>query len=674
MTTSGAVTEYPVPTPNSSPYGITPGPDGALWFTESFSLKVGRLTLGGAITEFTVSTNPNNELGPITAGPDGALWFTEGEGDVCRIDTGGSISEYHVPTAPSGLGYITAGPDGALWFAEVTGEKIGRITPPGAAPPRTTRFFATNPPGLPVTVDGITYTTPQSFTWPVGSLHTIGAAAPAASQPGVRYLFAGWSDGQPQVHTIPTGPGPAVFVANMRIQYQLTTPQLPPSALPVLRGSVTLSPPSADGYYDAGTPVQLSAQANYPFEFAGWTGILAGGSNPGTVVMNAPQTVGAIFDVGSCAFTLSTSAAAVTAAGGTGTVGVATDSGCAWSVSSPASWVTITSPATGTGNGTVSYNVAASTNGVTRTAALSIAGQTFTITQGLSAMGVTPAAGSGLSQVFTMQFSNPSGYQNLGVINVLIANSLDFRQACYLAYSLPSNLLYLVNDSGSGLSPGMPLGGSGAVTNQQCLVGSSASSAVGSGTTLTLTLDLVFSPNFSGSKVVYLAAGDQAGNDSGWQALGTWTVPGTSPQGPAVGGVSPAHSNSPGQVFTFTFTDSNGGQDLGVVDILIDNFLVGSHACYLAYSRPLNALYLVDDNGASLTGLMLNGSGTLNNSQCAVYGVGSSAVLNGNTLTLNVNLAFLPGFSGDRVIYMAARSASGSQNSGWQASGSVTRP
>jgi streptogramin lyase len=28
------VTEYPVVTPNSQPYGIVTGPDGDLWFTE----------------------------------------------------------------------------------------------------------------------------------------------------------------------------------------------------------------------------------------------------------------------------------------------------------------------------------------------------------------------------------------------------------------------------------------------------------------------------------------------------------------------------------------------------------------------------------------------------------------------------------------------------------------
>jgi uncharacterized protein (TIGR03437 family) len=41
ITTAGVVTEYPVPTANSGPYGIAVGPDGTLWFTEENGDKVG---------------------------------------------------------------------------------------------------------------------------------------------------------------------------------------------------------------------------------------------------------------------------------------------------------------------------------------------------------------------------------------------------------------------------------------------------------------------------------------------------------------------------------------------------------------------------------------------------------------------------------------------------------
>ena len=46
MTPAGVVTEFPIPTPSSTPYGIVVGPDGNLWFTEGAPAanKVGRIT------------------------------------------------------------------------------------------------------------------------------------------------------------------------------------------------------------------------------------------------------------------------------------------------------------------------------------------------------------------------------------------------------------------------------------------------------------------------------------------------------------------------------------------------------------------------------------------------------------------------------------------------------
>jgi len=61
---------------------ITVGPDGALWFIEAN--KIGRFTTSGVLTEYPV---PSGDGLGITTGPDGALWFTEGgsSGKVGRI-------------------------------------------------------------------------------------------------------------------------------------------------------------------------------------------------------------------------------------------------------------------------------------------------------------------------------------------------------------------------------------------------------------------------------------------------------------------------------------------------------------------------------------------------------------------------------------------------------------
>jgi hypothetical protein len=49
--------------------------------------------------------------------------------------------------------------------------------------------------------------------------------------------------------------------------------------------------------------------------------------------------------------------------------------------------------------------------------------------------------------------------------------------------------------------------------------------AVGSGNTLTLTLNVRFSSSFVGERIIYMAARDVAERNSGWQAMGRWTVP-----------------------------------------------------------------------------------------------------------------------------------------------------
>src|SRR6202011_2794953 len=123
------------------------------------------------------------------------------------------------------------------------------------------------------------------------------------------------------------------------------------------------------------------------------------------------------------------------------------------------------------------------------------------------------------------------------------------------------------------------------------------------------------------------AARDAAQNNSGWQPMGVWQVPGGAPAiTTAVGAMSPSSGSGHEQTFTFTFTDTKGWQDLGVVNILIRDSLDGTQACYLAYSRQAT-LYLLDDSGTILfTGL--------GNSQCNAFSW--SAKGNGNTLTLTV--------------------------------------
>jgi uncharacterized repeat protein (TIGR01451 family) len=81
-----------------------------------------------------------------------------------------------------------------------------------------------------------------------------------------------------------------------------------------------------------------------------------------------------------CVSALSPSSATTPASGGTGSVPVTAADGCAWTASSNAAWIIISSGSSGSGNGTVGYTVAADA-GAQRTGTITVAGETFTVTQ-----------------------------------------------------------------------------------------------------------------------------------------------------------------------------------------------------------------------------------------------------------------------------------------------------
>jgi hypothetical protein len=104
-----------------------------------------------------------------------------------------------------------------------------------------------------------------------------------------------------------------------------------------------------------------------------------GSPRTGTLAI-AGRTV-TITQAGSCASTISPTSQAATAAGGAaGPVTVTSPATCSWTATTMAAWITITSAAAGTGNGTVSFTAAANA-GPARTGAVQIAGHTHTVNQ-----------------------------------------------------------------------------------------------------------------------------------------------------------------------------------------------------------------------------------------------------------------------------------------------------
>ena len=132
ITTAGVVTDYPT---TSCPFGLTRGPDDALWFADLY--RVGRMTTDGEVTSYPLE---DYGLQAITVGPDDALWFTGSllvppratSPMIGRITTAGTITKYFLAEDQGWSYLIASGSDGALWFTNpYDNYSVGRITTSG---------------------------------------------------------------------------------------------------------------------------------------------------------------------------------------------------------------------------------------------------------------------------------------------------------------------------------------------------------------------------------------------------------------------------------------------------------------------------------------------------------------------------------------------------------------
>ncbi|MEZ5398639.1 MAG: BACON domain-containing protein [Bryobacteraceae bacterium] len=402
-----------------------------------------------------------------------------------------------------------------------------------------------------------------------------------------------------------------------------------------------------------------------------------GAARTGTFSVNG-QTF-TVTQEAACTYSLGSLTSAVGAGGGSGSFTVTAPSGCAWTAASGAAWIVITSGASGSGSGSVSFTVAANT-GAGRTGTVTAAGIGHTVNQagaGSTAPAVSsysPAAGSGTSTTLVLTVMDSDGFADIDVVNVLINTALDGRQGCYLAYSRPNNVLYLVNDTGDGLLPGVVPAAAATVSNNSCSLQAGASSVSTAGNSLTLTLSLTFSQTaFQGSKIVYGAARDASGGNSGWLTLGTWLVPFVTPQAIALQSYTPSSGTGTTGTFTAVFRHASAAANITNAQILINRALDGDAACYLTYIAAANQLYLVADAGPSapLLGPITPGvSGSMQNSQCQV--TGAAVAVSGADLSLSVNLTFLSPLKGTVLAHAAAQrylAATLLENTGWRAAG-----
>ncbi len=201
---------------------------------------------------------------------------------------GGKLDEVRISSSVRSAGWIQTefnNESSPASFLSVGSEQTG-----GGTSSTVSITVTTAPAGLALTVDSTPCTAPCSFQWTPTSTHTIAVTtSPQAGGAGTQYVYASWSDGMGQSHSITVPSSAASYTANFTTQYMLTTLANPPA------GGI-VSP--ASGWFNSGTPIDLTAVANTGYTFSGFTGTTSSSTSPLNFSLTAPITETANFSTG----------------------------------------------------------------------------------------------------------------------------------------------------------------------------------------------------------------------------------------------------------------------------------------------------------------------------------------------------------------------------------------
>lgn len=165
--------------------------------------------------------------------------------------------------------------------------------------PQPVTTIATQPAGRWLWVDGGFWVGPVNFSpyydsaWGTGSVHQVDVGT-VAQQPwswSIRYPWTNWSDAGAAAHNITVPAGSSSVTANFGAEYNLWGWAQQPCA-----GSVAVSPPSVDGFYAAGSTVNVSQSTVAGWTFTGWQRDLSGTPSPVPLQMNDEHIVVADFN------------------------------------------------------------------------------------------------------------------------------------------------------------------------------------------------------------------------------------------------------------------------------------------------------------------------------------------------------------------------------------------
>ena len=245
-------------------------------------------TLGGYSSHPFAVNNIGQVVG-FSAIPGNTYWhaFIWENGQMTDINPPGEIYSMAIDINEAGRALILAGPSGNYYsYIYIPDEgvfnKIGRVVTYNVSGPRYPNYGVdVNEPGQVAYTD---FYTLASF-WENGEKTVL----PSLSL-GARYTSAINDSTQIAGSSLKSGNLHAVLWNPVITRHFLCT-----SVSPAGTGTVSVSPASADGFYDKDTVVTVTAEAETGYAFTGWSDAASGTNATTTVVMDSDKCVTANF-------------------------------------------------------------------------------------------------------------------------------------------------------------------------------------------------------------------------------------------------------------------------------------------------------------------------------------------------------------------------------------------
>ncbi|HEU0121549.1 MAG TPA: carboxypeptidase-like regulatory domain-containing protein [Bryobacteraceae bacterium] len=272
--------------------------------------------------------------------------------------------------------------------------------------------------------------------------------------------------------------------------------------------------------------------------------------------------------------------------------------------------------------------------------------------------GASPVSANGLSQQFSAQIADADSRYDLNRIYFLINPSPAIPQnTCHGLYDRVTNTTLLFNDTLSAFSPNLE--------NSQCRITNVTAVPVsGSDNALTLSFTATRKGAYLNTpQNVYLWPVDLAANGPGWVPISSWTNGGNNTAPTVVAPNPPSLVGSP-QTLSLTVRDADGFADISRVYFLVHPTPeIPQNTCHGLYDRVANQILLYNDALTALSVLTPGEARTIENSRCAIQGLGTSVSGSGSDLTLNLNTTLKT--SGSANVYIWPVDAAGAAGSGW---------